>query len=563
MSSYEHERLGRILASISEPPNNAVEYEEWLQARRHLDLMRKNPSEDELIVCAISRPVFIQTAVIGEHRLLDIDKDDLLSWSDLLRASAWYNNTEQGEFSIERDSGFMDPKTLEDVQRLVFLRNFDGSYLEILQEYLHLTDSHWIPEQRAYCRYNELGDLDPIVSITAEKGTGPLASFKQEPLELYLAASNSVMVRLFDFILSPKGHFRGWSNQYVKTFSQEDDFFYRQNIEPGYASYTRGVQIIRPRRTRAEIFAALERDWYGDNEQWVEFLARDLFSGRVMKISTDPATTTHRGDPQSSLACDLSSAFFRPEVLLKYKADPDKYTVRTRRIACRSIWGLSYDVNEAGQVHAYIYDLRRIPYQEQQYWASFNETPRGNISKRSFEQDFLAQWSTLDPIDEIVALCRRWASSDLTFWKLGDEALLDRVSTPNTESRDEWAEAFLDLWKLVVEGFVVKAIRTTLDGQGIDYGKGDKSIALLSKLLANRAAVDPPKGVPGLSRVNQIRTKGKAHFSGGEGRRIADEALEKHGTYAAHFNHVCEIVLEELKRVEECFASLTAKDANG
>jgi hypothetical protein len=36
----------------------------------------------------------------------------------------------------------------------------------------------------------------------------------------------------------------------------------------------------------------------------------------------------------------LSPAFFRPEVLLKYKADRDKYTVGERDVSCRAAWHL-------------------------------------------------------------------------------------------------------------------------------------------------------------------------------------------------------------------------------
>jgi len=71
------------------------------------------------------------------------------------------------------------------------------------------------------------------------------------------------------------------------------------------------------------------------------------------------------------------SAFFRPEVILKYKTDKDKYTVGERDITCRAAWHLqAFDVNEAGQVFAYICYLRNLPYAEQVHWHSYNEAPR-------------------------------------------------------------------------------------------------------------------------------------------------------------------------------------------
>jgi hypothetical protein len=66
-------------------------------------------------------------------------------------------------------------------------------------------------------------------------------------------------------------------------------------------------------------------------------------------------------------------------------------------------------------------------------------------------------------------IVRFWHDKKVAWWTLGDETLLDRVNTPLTESRDEWAEAFMDLAKLVVEGFETKVIRAKLDAMQIPY----------------------------------------------------------------------------------------------
>ncbi|MFO7557695.1 MAG: hypothetical protein R6X10_02605, partial [Desulfobacterales bacterium] len=53
--------------------------------------------------------------------------------------------------------------------------------------------------------------------------------------------------------------------------------------------------------------------------------------------------------------------------------------------------------------------------------------------------------------------CRR--SSCRRRGTLRDEKLLESVNTPLTASRDEWAEAYMELAKLIIEGFETKAIR--------------------------------------------------------------------------------------------------------
>ena len=71
----------------------------------------------------------------------------------------------------------------------------------------------------------------------------------------------------------------------------------------------------------------MQESWSGRNEgPYVKFLAHDWRNRRITKISTDPnATTNYFVAHENSLPFETSPAFFRPEVLLKYKADQDKY----------------------------------------------------------------------------------------------------------------------------------------------------------------------------------------------------------------------------------------------
>ena len=192
----------------------------------------------------------------------------------------------------------------------------------------------------------------------------------------------------------------------------------------------RGVQIIRPRRPEKDVFTDMTSGWSGrKNKKYSEFIAYDWRNGRIGKISTDPSATANYFNAEgNSLPFELSPAFFRPEVLSKYKADRDKYTVGERDVSCRAAWHLEgIDVNKAGQVHAYICYLRRLPFEEQLHWLSFNEPPKASISKRAFLNDFKGEWVTfMEPLRKVLSIVRRWHSDKVTWWTLRDEKLLDR-----------------------------------------------------------------------------------------------------------------------------------------
>ncbi len=456
MPSYEHKKLIERIALLDKVPEDPAEYKPWIKADGHLELLLDNAKEEELIIYGCGDHTFIHAVVVREENLSPLDKRDLLRWSGnpFNPCASYFEEYGKDSVGIDRNYYLSGSKKLKGAQQLVFGRIFegiegkDGLSLEILQEYTHLTEIYWRPERNAHCRFDENGDFDPIVSIRLmeAKEDVTLVSFKREPLEQYLASSNSVLVRMFDFTLlrRVKGfELIDWPNGPEKLFDESDDLFYGQKVDPGKKAYTRGVQIIRPSRPKTEIFSSMKASWYGCQErQYVEFIIYDWRNKCIRKVSTDPAATTNYfGADENSLPFELSPAFFRPDVLLKYKADSDKYTVEQKNIYCRGGWRLrDYDVNKAGQVHAYICDLREIPFQEQLHWLSHNEKPKAGISQRAFANHFLNQWVDPDPLETVLFLMRRWVRSDLKAWKIRDKALLERVSTPRTSSPSSTVE---------------------------------------------------------------------------------------------------------------------------
>jgi len=419
MPSFAHKKLIERVARIDGAPDDAAAYGTWIEAGEHLALLRDNAAEDELIVYASGHYTFIHAAVVSNDKLAPVDQADLVCWSGnpFSSVASYVSGSRQDGIWIERDVHHSGAKTLEGAKQLVFGRTFEGftgsgrAYFEVLQEYAHLLQIHWRPEQRAYCRFDEHGDLDHVVSITLknedERGV-TLASFKHGPLEEYLAVSNCALVRMFDFTLlrhavsaagltGPKVcSTKGTTCSTAKRLLLD-----RLLILEASKSFALLVLKVRS-------FSAMEERWFGQREkQYVEFIAQDWRNNRITMISTDPAATTNYFEAHAnSLPYELSPAFFRPEVLLKYKGDRDKYTVGPREIRCRGAWSLrGYDVNEAGQVHAYICYLRDLPYAEQLHWASYNEPPKAPISKRAVTNDFKGEvFPHIDPLQRVLSI---------------------------------------------------------------------------------------------------------------------------------------------------------------
>ena len=570
MPSHEHERLLDRITRLDNIPKINTEYSDWIRAEGHLELLRNNALEDEIIVYASTPYTFVHSVMVNEDSIRDTNKDDLMDWNGnpFFGHAGYVWGRDRNDVWIDRDPGIWSSNAIKNVQQLVFARDFEGlqgydsiSY-EILQEYLQVSQIHWRSERKAYCRFDENGEFDHIVSITRKDDNNGeiLISFKRDRLEQYLAVSNSVLVRMFDFMFFRQGEFTGWPDGPENTLSESDDFFFRQKVDPGKSAYTRGVQIVRPSRLKAEIFKSIKgRRTEVSKDSGVEFIALDWRNGRVASISTDPsATTNYFQASENSLPYEVSPAFFRPDVLHKYKSDRDKYTVSEEQgfISCRGSWYLrTYDANEAGQIHTYICYLRDLPHQEQLYWKSFNEEPKAGISERAFTADFKGEWpETVRPLDGVLSIARRWAESDVAWWKLGEESLRGSVNTPRTSSREEWSRAFTDLSKLIIEGFVVSDIRTRLEESGITFEGQEKSLKLIERFLVGHEALADGERLVGLREVQDVRSKVDSHRRGGAARDLPNDALRKFGSFSAHFESVCERVVQELTMIEKAFS---------
>ena len=295
MSNYEHNRLLGRVSKLNQPPVDDAEYASWITAGMHLDLIQKNAAEDEVIIYACDKYTFIHAVAVNESAIDPLDINDLLGWSgnpfSSVASYTWGGG--RNDVWIERGSLVSGSMTLRGARPLVFGREMPGLpgtvYFEVAQEYSHLTDIHHLHERGAYCRFNEHGDWDYVVTISEKVGHEDLSlvTFKREPLEEYLAASRSVLVMMFDFTLLRFGRFRRWPD------SPEDvikckPIFYRQKIDPGKASYTRGAQIIRPSRSNTAIFSAMKHGGREGN-QHVEFTAWDFRTNASL-----PFRRTHR-----------------------------------------------------------------------------------------------------------------------------------------------------------------------------------------------------------------------------------------------------------------------------
>ena len=508
-----------------------------IMADDRLALLIDNASEDEIIIHAFNNHFFVDSVLVAEEHLRPpVNQEDLLGWRPSLARDtrAGYTFREDGDVKIAEHGSVFDCVALRDARALVFRRTFgimrddDRVDFEILQEYAHVTDIHLQDERHAYCRLDPNGDVEDVMSFTSDFPNMELVSFKRDPLDEYLAASGSLLVRLFE-VPVPHADFPLDSDGVYAIDGADPDFFHRPSVGPALA-VRRGCQIIRPIEPRQHIFSTIRQ--------------RQDLPNRVEGFVTavdDRVRVEH-----------FRFACFKPEVLNRYSSDIDKYTVQDGTISCRHLWSLHYDVNDSGQIHVYLKDLRLLPCEELKYWRTYNVGCETGLSDVTFARDIQGDWDRREPNEEVVDILRRWHASCVPWWRVAGPGLLEQVKTPLADNRTEWAAAFVTLSRLIVEGLQVKAIRKRLADMEIASSDPQTSLNMIDTLLIGRDKTTAGSKIIGLRTVQRIRSK-HSHAGGTDALELAKRAQREHGTYASHFKHTCGIVLGELQLIERAF----------
>jgi len=225
--------------------------------------------------------------------------------------------------------------------------------------------------RQAYCRLDNKGDIQAIIKVYHDKGNDSwsgtrLVSILAKDLATYMALTSTSLVIKFDFTRFILGGFDDWSGA-PQEYYDANDLFYRYRTIPNhasYASYASGCFILRTQTTEADLIEEWKAEEDDTYKQYETFKVYDWKHDQRVEVSCSPDHTANYF-VESDLPWEISPAFFNPEVLIRYKNDPEKYRLTDRSISCRNSWHLdTYDINEKGQVHTYLRYLAKLPNKE-------------------------------------------------------------------------------------------------------------------------------------------------------------------------------------------------------
>ena len=520
-----------------------------------VQFLNDNAFSDYIVLYASARNFFFHGVLVPRTIARAHDIDDLLNWS----GNPFDSWAIGGDNSIRPPLSTFRSRGVALGEQIIFLRTFSGlsenkSYVEIWQKLLHVLDLHYMRERNAWCRLDRHGDIEEAIKVVERQptstDTGEVAVLvSRDCLAEYTQLSDSALLFMFDFV--PVGTAAvAFSNSgdaitEVPVRDADNGIHYRCRESSGSLVWMGGIQILSVTRSLV--------DSAGTQTRYESYLALDWKNGEVREVSCSPDALSNYFI-ESSLPYDMSPVFFRPEVLSKYKADREKYSLEDRSIGCRGAWHLqTYDINAAGQVHTYLVYLRQLPHEEQLYWKSFNERPKAPISERAFKTDFAGEisYSEGDPLANLKETLRVLRVS---WWTLKTHDEVQWAHYPVTGSNDEWRNEIQRLDRLLIEGLEERWLRRHALKLGVLPDDNDRSIALLEKCLVGYGVKrDEAKDVVRPFRELRDHRSKFSHAAGREARRLKEVAFQDHGGYRQHYTQLVSNCLESMMRIDKQF----------
>ena len=556
--------------SLAVEPESKTDFDLWCLQEEVISFLDEEANDEYVIIYASFPHAFIHSVFIPQPDLTDELVNDLLKWN-CDPFSSWGLTCSSNDARIESPLHRTGSETLSTGEQIIFGRSFEGvnnnqSYYEINQVISHVLDVYFVSERNAWCRLDDHGDMLEVFKVIKipdlpTNETGTIICAKKEVLSEYSSVENFTLIRMFDINRYRSGNFSGWDNERKSTEIGISKTIYGYlSVSHGTGSHSRGFQLIEFNVPKEQI---VNRVWgrSADEQQkkYCTFTAYNWKNKITSEISCDPSCLSIYFT-ESDLPFETTPAFFRPEVLTKYKLERAKYKLDTRSVSCRGTWHLqTFDINSAGQVHTYLIYLSRLPYEEQLHWKQFNENPKAPISRRAITTDFEGQFiEDYDPLPSLKRKLERLHSEGAQWWALRDDNALDKVHYPYTASKDEWADEILNLGQLLVEGLQEKWLRKKAKELGCKPDNRLRALKLLEGILV---AIDFEQDhareiMAPFHIVHNLRSILKGHTWGTEAENERIKALKDYGSFRDHFKKICsdcdesiEIITSKLREV--------------
>ncbi|NES75509.1 MULTISPECIES: hypothetical protein [Okeania] len=464
---------------------------------------------------------------------------------------SWDFHLEDGHLCFNKNLNYLRFGNLDDVEPFIIHRDFHGirdSYNEMIEEFRHFHRLYHDFEKNQLIKFDDRGDETVVAKLEMDKVEVRLKEVRQ-----FLAVKEMYLAIYFDF--------KRYSELILDEFPQElehknkqDLTYYRlcassaENFHiANYKSfsYLCGKKLIPPfPLNRCGMWPFNDKD----KENYIDFIIGVDENGDSVKYSCNPDELANYFGANPDAPNYLTPVFFRREVLTKYYAHPEQYSVEDGFLRCQGLWGLKLDNNHPEYITVFLGDLASLPSDEQIYWRSYNILPEGKISKVNFDRSFQLTPAPPEQIDlmfkdRFVRFSKNWKES--MGWSLfrelaeSDQYLFETLRIPLTNSQAEFDSQVLALTKILIDSLnereIVKA--TPVGNTEI------KGISKFQQFLKAHQYPNYEQQIKFLRNLQELRSASVTHRKGDNYKKIA----KAFGLKDSNRSHVLKNILVEVR----------------
>lgn len=451
------------------------------------------------------------------------------------------------------------PSAEERCENIVHYRDFYGirpNYVEIGEEFRFLNNLIFDSQLNCYLEIAENGECIEVAKIENET----CVYVKLKYLIRYATAKQMALLLFFDIRTKIPGSLAENNLEKMSTQIKEADIFFdlwgdeRHLSDPIVYSVLMGKRIIMPLPIEECGYWPYER-----KREYIDFIIGIDNHGEPKQYTCNPDMLANYFGANPDAPHYLTPVFFQKEVLQKYFAHPELYSIEDGRLRCRTLWNLEIDNHHKDCVSVYLGDLGRdLPEQEQSYWKQYNIATDEKLSSISFKRDFLCvptspEISDLKFKSKFERFQKMWLKKFQ--WNLflplstDDEYNFNTLHLPITNSQEEFDHLVLALVKTIIDSLNEKEIVEQLHDSSDVKG----SISKLERWFAELRLPDYQKQIKFLRELQELRSSGTGHRKGHNYEKAATQFGLARNNFLDVFNTILICTIDFLEFLENNF----------
>lgn len=413
---------------------------------------------------------------------------------------------------------------IDGVRPFVIYRDLHGawpSYLELCEEFRHFHNLAEDHQRQVFLDFDESGYEIEVAKIKDRQ-----VKINWKYLRQFLAATQLYLAIYFDSVRYSRIPLQNVPKEDRWLKYRDEKIRYSRSVvecdfQADYHTFSRllgKVIIAPPPIEKCAKWPFKEKE----TEQDVSFIIGIAPDGTPIEFTSNPDKLSNYFGANPGAAHYLTPAYFRREVLQKYYAEPERYSVEDGYLRCFGLWSIQIDNDHPTHVVAFLGDLGRdLPCRERLHWKQFNVPPPSDprISETCFQRSFLAQFAEPESADlvfrhEYQRLNSTWREK--MGWPLfldpkpEDEHILQTIHLPVTGSRRELDEQILWLTKLLVDSLNEEELANALPEKRRD----ERGISKFERFLENKGFEHKEEVIHFLKDLQRLRSTGVAHRKG-------------------------------------------------